>query len=1027
MIEDTKKPQPLENRVEAQEKDLVLNQPLAMAFASSILALSGEEIQTNTEKIVKKSKPSLKELGAGLDILPDIWGYAVCKGKEPFQDDWNDYPLTREDVFVELKNDRKITGYGIVTGCPVKGHGTINLDIDSVLARDWIEANHGITPTVSSASGKPGRSANFYSLNQEQRNRLVEFTGCSIDLTDANGEIHKGAYEIRYKGLFNALPPSYHPETGRYEWLNSPETTQMAECPEWIIEAAVASMKRQHGNQTKQNGKDLTSEEFKALSPVLQAAYLEAQEQKEANQEVSAWDVTKSHIMLQWLIDNAPDSASIPYEEWLGNLMALHAVDDSSEMMAKADEWSRGGFNYTEGCVAAKWDTFDSEGNATGKKSIGSFVDFAKSWGCEVPNFYTHGRDDEELNDSDFEENILELPTVESKLVIKEFFIGEWKDTNNTIPMGSKEPTTSNQYSRWVPAKQYDAERKCTLVWKEQIFTPKLDVGLEITKVLSGVDGGGNMIKLKRQENTIIEKEFFLPDAAFNSPKDFRSELAKAAQLSILSKLNGNDIYDVFSILKAKYMKKGGTRETLINKIGLQENGTYVFNKTTQFTSEGIPTTSKESGLVFNDNLLNNTDGDIVPVPNIAAYTPDCLTNLWSTLKEALGDNKYRSLLAIGATIASLHYSKIVNQSTGFGFFPIFSAYGDPQTGKTTSLQAGLSLLGLHHEGIMSRYTVSAIYEQSKLRSGTPLVWDDPPEDQKDKLEELTRNFYNASPRVVRGNTQKPNSSLIVATNYTIGDYSAAIISRLVAVFFPKTELSGTALDKLKQVQDKASGRLGDLIAIGFDKEAVVKLANTLNQYLENTDSRASINLAIVSYYALKFLELASPDDIPDYNTWLLDYCRDSYLNAEKQTNLSLFFDKCNLLLSQNKLGDWNIKQSEAYLDIWLPSVYEAVKKEFPKLEISPKILRQLLTQAQAIETNSRMVPDVDSSRTTQYAKPTKQRKVLRLPLDKAVSLGWSDQLYNQDVIDPGLQLQKAKLNKVLELTNDEDNSPLPY
>lgn len=211
------------------------------------------------------------------------------------------------------------------------------------------------------------------------------------------------------------------------------------------------------------------------------------------------------------------------------------------------------------------------------------------------------------------------------------------------------------------------------------------------------------------------------------------------------------------------------------------------------------------------------------------------------------------------------------------------------------------------------------------------------------------------------------------------------------------------------------------------NKEAVLKLSNTLNQYLKNTDSRASINLAIVSHYALKFLELAAPQDVADFYDWLVTYCSDSYIDAEKQTNLSLFFDKCNIILSQNKLGDWNINQSETYIDLWLPSVYEAVTKEFPKLEISPKILRQLLEQEGAIETNSRMVPDIESSRNIQYAQPTKQRKVLRLPLDKAISLGWEDQLYNSDVIDPGLQLQKAKLNKVLELTTDEDDSPIPY
>lgn len=316
-------------------------------------------------------------------------------------------------------------------------------------------------------------------MSKDQRARLGQFTKLSADITDKYGESHTGAYEIRYNFQSCNLPPSQHPETGRYEWIHSPEDIELAECPEWIIQAIEDSMTKGKTN-SKRTSKVLTQDEIDALSEINQLIYYEELEQKEAKQEVTDWDIYKTKIMLEWLIANASDSASISHDDWLGLLMALHSVNYLDDMMVLADEWSRGGSNYEEGCVEAKWDSFDTDGNSTGKKGLGTFVNFAKEWGCEVPNFYTYGREDEDLDNSEFEDSNLELPIVESKLVVKEFFVGEWKDTNNTIPMSSKEPPTSNEYSRWVPTKEYDAERNCTLVWKEQAFNSKLDVGLEI-------------------------------------------------------------------------------------------------------------------------------------------------------------------------------------------------------------------------------------------------------------------------------------------------------------------------------------------------------------------------------------------------------------------------------------------------------------------------------------------------------------------------------------------------------------------
>ena len=38
------------------------------------------------------------------------------------------------------------------------------------------------------------------------------------------------------KHLQSVLPPSKHPETGSYKWINSPKDVPLAKAPEWFLE-----------------------------------------------------------------------------------------------------------------------------------------------------------------------------------------------------------------------------------------------------------------------------------------------------------------------------------------------------------------------------------------------------------------------------------------------------------------------------------------------------------------------------------------------------------------------------------------------------------------------------------------------------------------------------------------------------------------------------------------------------------------------------------------------------------------------
>lgn len=1030
MIEDTKKPQDIKDSLEAQEKnDLVRS---IVPLTEKELPLVEVEFVPDYSHITKNWNPltrTVEETGQwcldnGFPPLPvapkqkdhiyEINPGKRGKVKSLFTGKNPSYLNTKgspEMVYHGENQEAMPTDQDIKTwfSNPLNGIGTLGseklkwidwdlknfnksqaqldgafyawLEQNPILQTSWIEQTHSGGYRVGVFVNQDSGSFNF--------------------ALEAEGK-HLG--EVIGYGKFTVLAPTTGVSGKPYRILNAGSIVQI----ERLEDISIYSCTKGNSKKFKQ----LTPSQINALSTLERIEYIASKEAEDSSQEVTEVDVKRAYIMLQWLIDNAPHSASIEYGLWLLILMALHAVDDSPEMITKVDEWSRGGNNYDEGCVEDKWHTFSQDGNRTGKTSLGTFVNFAKDFGCPVTKKNELNKDPQELEKYTFKQG--NYPRLQTDILLNETCIGIWKDDKKTdkIPASKGEPLSKHEHERWVMS-SIPNDGGFEDAWKKQIFEVKLDAGLKMTKSLEGTQGGGYKLIITAQRKRLITKEIFLPSCAFLSSKDFMTELQNATGMHLICTLTTIEIQQVFSALTNDFILKGGDVEKMIDKIGLQDDGkTYVFNQDSQFDIEGNSITSESSGWVFNDRLENATDGDVVPIPKTSSYSEDCFTNLWNSVKKALGDNKYRALLAIGAAIASLHYRKIVSNTTGFGFFPIFSAYGDAQTGKTTSIKAALSLLGLHENGLMSRCTVSAIYEQSKLRSGLPVVWDDPQQDQLDKLEELTRNFYNAAARVVRGNTQKPNSPLMLTTNYQVGEYSAAISSRLVAVEFIKTKLDVTELDNLAHLENLASGRLGDLIALGFEKTEVLTLANTLSKYLQNTESRASINLAIMAHYAIKFLELISPPDAALFTEWLFNYCSGSKLDSSAQNSLNIFFEKCNILLSQNRLGDWNIKQSEHHVDIWLVSVFEAVKKEFPKLDITKKILGGLLTQAGAIEASSRMVPDIDSSKNIQFTKPSIVRKVLRIPLNTALLAGWSNQAHDVDFIDPGMQLTITKLEK---------------
>jgi hypothetical protein len=131
---------------------------------------------------------------------------------------------------------RYAPGFGLLTGEASDGVLTIDFDnqgaIDLML--EW-ELAYGepLPETISWTSGKPGRKQIAFQVPPQTRSIIKDMT---------NVKIKGDGWELdfRYNSCQSVLPPSLHPETGAYKWINSPEDTEIAILPDWLCEKVIS-------------------------------------------------------------------------------------------------------------------------------------------------------------------------------------------------------------------------------------------------------------------------------------------------------------------------------------------------------------------------------------------------------------------------------------------------------------------------------------------------------------------------------------------------------------------------------------------------------------------------------------------------------------------------------------------------------------------------------------------------------------------------------------------------------------------
>lgn len=173
---------------------------------------------------------------AGLNNIPIDWGLTPLKDKKPYRNNWQkEAPISRDIISSDLKHN-KATGYGLRTG--EISDGIVAVDIDGTSVNPLLEriSKGDLPDTISFTSGKKGRSQMLFKVPDNLRSQVSNFTRKSIKEFEGYCCDEGEQLEIRYNKCQSVLPPSKHPDTDVYIWINSPQDTEIAETPQWLID-----------------------------------------------------------------------------------------------------------------------------------------------------------------------------------------------------------------------------------------------------------------------------------------------------------------------------------------------------------------------------------------------------------------------------------------------------------------------------------------------------------------------------------------------------------------------------------------------------------------------------------------------------------------------------------------------------------------------------------------------------------------------------------------------------------------------
>lgn len=506
------------------------------------------------------------------------------------------------------------------------------------------------------------------------------------------------------------------------------------------------------------------------------------------------------------------------------------------------------------------------------------------------------------------------------------------------------------QRSNWNPPTSWQGEIGKWIQKKDAspVWQPCCNFDFQIERELQDSNGGGLVLQVKRHfEDSYQQQRVILNSMDYTSTEKFVNALKRALGTGICCNLTSFELNQLLAVRLHEYRtSRQGKVLKRIECYGQQEDGTWVLGDRS-FTKNGQLISEDESGWVFGHV---SAEGDEIPCPELASPNQFALNRLIDTARLFFGsENIHQVLLTIGWVVAGLHSQEIFRDKK---WFPLLNMHGEPGSCKTLAAETGLSLVGTNwaEKGMVSRASVSAIYEHGSKTGSLPFIWDDPP--RNPDTEEIFKTWANRKARLVRGNRQEPKSPLGCDANHVIGSDQAATYTRMVRLPFERAKSGdNSAFTQLQEAQKYASGAFPFLLSLGYPKAEIAALEKELLLHLPKAHARIAQALSIVVCYTQKLIQMVGGSE--DVKQWAIARLCPAEDDADSAgDSLRDFISKLQALEAINEVGDWNKKivtdknTGQKFVAIYAANAWKMVDLRFKPATYNEKSLKVLIEKA---------------------------------------------------------------------------------
>jgi hypothetical protein len=434
------------------------------------------------------------------------------------------------------------------------------------------------------------------------------------------------------------------------------------------------------------------------------------------------------------------------------------------------------------------------------------------------------------------------------------------------------------------------------------------------------------------------EKLILMPVTDCAKVDSFKATLNAELGAFIACVMTSKDLQGLIRNRLDWYHNAGGRRSKLAEVFGCQPDGYFVFENI-QFDPSGAECSSDESGWVFNPRL-GQEDGMSCPV--IHPQNLEALPNLVTAGKAFYHPKTWPFVLTeLGYGTATLHRDKVFEV---YGEFAQSTIDGEGGCGKSKAAKMAASVAGMHQRELVMgvNTTESALAQRIHLYSGILTVHDDPIPlggDQKEikqarkSVNATTSRLFNGFGRGKRGGAQAANTNIVVTTNCGVGGTAAAQDERIIIKNYPNhpVNVANGEGDRLDRAMDSASGGLGQLLQIKFDRDRIDSYAVQLLRHMPNAHARQARSLAIQVYFTEQFCEVAGVADFDAFAFTRDVLCPQADATETAKPNLTDFLERIDNLRTDGHIGPWNVamvrKDHQRYLAIRSGDLWEALQR----------------------------------------------------------------------------------------------------